>query len=130
VAAGSAAFVLTGTDAGLVKTGSYALAASGGSSTVTGTAAGLAAGRKLSAGAGSSTATGAAVALTASRRVTATAGAYTLTGASATLAYVSGATASPRLSDFILVDGSSRFATVDAVRFVVVPTVDRFTEAD
>lgn len=62
------------------------LTATAGSYTLTGTASGLAAQRKITAASGSYTLTGTAAALKAGRQITATAGSYTLTGAAAGLA--------------------------------------------
>lgn len=65
----------------------YTLTASGGTFTLTGTAATLKAGRYLSAAAGTYTLTGTAATLKAGRYLSAGAGAFTLTGADATLIY-------------------------------------------
>jgi hypothetical protein len=83
LACASGSFAVTGTAAGL-KAGRKIAGASGAYS-LTGTAAGLKAGRKLAAASGSFTLTGTAAGLAADRALSADSGSYSLTGTAAGL---------------------------------------------
>lgn len=95
----------------------YTLTADGGSFTLTGGAAGLAAGRKLTAAQGSFTLTGGSAGLAVTRKLTAAQGSFTLTGGDVTFTYNGSATytLTAEQGSFTLTGGAVTFGRTYAI---------------